>query len=118
MTSYYYWVAASRTDNTGVGDTGHLEAESAQEAAEMRAAELAEIPECAGQVVRTRSADMSDTGEAVVPSEACCACEHTDRPLGTTTQGERMCSQCMREVTAQQHVEADWTEAPSDWIER
>ncbi len=66
MANYYYWVAASRTDNTGVDDTGTIDADTAQDAAEIRALELSTIPDCDGQVVRTRSDDMSDTGESVV----------------------------------------------------
>lgn len=67
---YYYWVAASSDDNTGVGDTGYIEAESAQDAAEMYARELGEIEDCAGQVVRTRPATerndlAADYGEAI-----------------------------------------------------
>ena len=68
---YYYWVAAADDDNTGVGDTGYLEAGTAQAAAEMYAQELREIEDCAGQVVRTSPATdrydlANDYGEATV----------------------------------------------------
>jgi hypothetical protein len=57
---YYYWVAASRNDNESVGDTGHISASSARQAADQRAAELRLIPDCAGQMVYARSDDALD----------------------------------------------------------
>ena len=69
LSTYSYWVAAAIDDNTGTGDTGTLEATSAQEAADAYAAELRGTNECRGEVVRTSPADDSDAtdyGEAVV----------------------------------------------------
>ena len=63
MPSYYYYVTDA---GQPVDDKGYTIADTAQQAAEAKAAELRGNLECAGQVVRTRSDDMSETGEATV----------------------------------------------------
>jgi hypothetical protein len=49
-------------------------------------------------------------------TESCCCCESTTVALGTTTQGERMCSECMREVQ-DPAIGSDWATEPEDWTE-
>jgi hypothetical protein len=71
--TYSYYVQSDEQSRQDVGDTGTVEAENAQAAADQYAAELREIDGCRGQVVITRAvsftaADIADrcNGYAVV----------------------------------------------------
>jgi hypothetical protein len=57
---YSYYVQSDEQSRQDVGDTGTIEAESAQEAADKYAAELHEIGDCRGQVVIVRAESFTE----------------------------------------------------------